>query len=68
VSPARPAPRRRRSVTWEILGRWVIALALVPVVLPVVLLAGGHITAAMLIWSIAIMTLVALVRGRSGRR
>jgi hypothetical protein len=34
----------------------------------VVLLAGGHVTAAMLIWGIVIMTAVALMRGRSARR
>jgi len=67
MSPGRPTPRRR-PVTWEILGRWVIALALVPVGLPLVLLSGGHVTAAMLIGAIAVMTVVALVRGRPGRR
>jgi len=67
MSPAGRTPPRR-TITWEILGRWVIAVALVPVVLPVILLGGGHVTAAMLIWGIAIMTVVALARGRSARR
>jgi hypothetical protein len=67
MSPAGRTPPRR-SVTWEILWRWVIALALVPFVLPVILLGGGHVTAALLIWAIVIMTVVALVRGRSARR
>jgi hypothetical protein len=57
----------RRSVAGEIFGRWAVALVLVPVVLPVVLLGGGHVTVGMLIWGIAIMTVVALVRGRPGR-
>ena len=64
-----PAPRNppRRTVTGEILGRWAIALVLVPVILPAVLLAGGHVTAAMFIWGIVIMTVVALVRSRPRR-
>ena len=62
MSPSRPS-RSRRTVTGEILGRWVIALVLVPVGLPVILLAGGHVTAGLLIWAIAVMTMVAIVRG-----
>jgi hypothetical protein len=46
----------------------VVALVLVPVVLPVTLLADGHVTAAMLIWGVAIMVIVALARGHSRRR
>jgi hypothetical protein len=62
MSPVGRTPPRR-SVTGEILGWWVIAAALVPFVLPVVLLADGHVTAAMLIWGIVIMTVLALARG-----
>lgn len=67
MNPGRPAPPRR-SVVGEIVGRWAVALVLVPFVLPVVLLGGGHVTAAMLIWGVVIMTVVALVRGRPRRR
>jgi hypothetical protein len=67
VSPE-PAPPPRRTVTGEILGRWAVALVLVPIVLPVIFLTGGHVTTAMLIWTIVIMTVLALVRGRSGQR
>jgi hypothetical protein len=67
VNPAGRTPPRR-SVTREILGRWVIAVALVPFALPVILLAGGHVTAAMLIWALAIMVIVALAHGHSTRR
>jgi len=67
MSPARRTPPRR-TITWEIARWWVYALLLVPVVLPVILLGGGHVTAAMLIWGIAIMTVVGLARGRSARR
>jgi len=59
---------RRRSIAGELIGRWVIAVALVPIGLPVILLAGGHVTAAMLILGIAIMVIVALARGHSTRR
>jgi hypothetical protein len=34
----------------------------------VILLVGGHVTAALLIWAIAIMTVLAIARGRSARR
>jgi hypothetical protein len=67
MSRARRTPPRR-SVTWEILGRWVIAFALVPFALPVILLVGGHVTAALLIWGITVMVVVALVCGHSARR
>jgi hypothetical protein len=63
MSHARRTPPRR-TVAGELVGRWLVAFLLVPFVLPVILLAGGHVTAALLIWAIAIMVIMALVRRR----
>ncbi|MGH3254811.1 MAG: hypothetical protein ACRDOU_05275 [Streptosporangiaceae bacterium] len=55
-------PQRRRTITGEIVGRWVIAFALVPIGLLVLLPAHGHVTGGLLIWLIGIMVVVAIVR------
>ncbi|MGH3222616.1 MAG: hypothetical protein ACRDPY_28620 [Streptosporangiaceae bacterium] len=56
-------PRHRTSAGWEIARWWVYALVLTPFVLPFVLLAHGHINAAMVIWAFAIVVVIAVARG-----
>ncbi len=46
----------------SIVGRWIVAFALVPVGLVLIAASGGHVTAALLITLIAVMVVVALVR------
>jgi len=53
----------------SIIGRWIVAFALVPIGLLVLLPTHGHVTGGLLIALIAIMMIVAFVRAgrRSGR-
>ena len=60
--------RPRRTVGGEILGRWLIAIVLLPAGLLVLAFTGGRATGALLIWLIAVMVVIALIRGHSGRR
>ena len=61
-------PPRRRSITGELVGRWAIAVALVPVALIVLAFSGGHVTGPLLITLIVIMVIIAIARAGSRRR
>ena len=57
-------PVRRKGILGEFAGPWIGALLIAPLVLPFLLLSGGHETAALWIGVIAIGTVLAIARAR----